>query len=86
MILSGTTIVNVTITDILALQHKARIMLLLGPITPMIPFVFAGTGIPFLAESPVVDPDKAFRVIVEGGGTRHLQKCGAISKAYMELG
>lgn len=85
VILTGTTIVNGTITDILSLPKKARTVIIMGPSTPMIPSVFAGTGVSYLAGSSVVDPDRAFSMVMEGGGTRHLQKCGAISKAYMEV-
>lgn len=86
MVLTGTTIVNGSIADILALPHKARIVMLMGPSTPMMPSVFTGTGVTYLAGSSVVDPDRAFTVVMEGGGTRHLQKSGAITKAYLEVG
>lgn len=85
MIMTGTTVVNGSITEILALPNRARTVMVLGPSTPMIPSVFTDTGVAFLGGSFIADPDKAFTVVMEGGGTRHLQKSGAIRKAFMEV-
>lgn len=85
IILTGTTVANGSVTGILALPNCARAVMILGPSTPMIPTVFTGTGVSFLGGSFIEDPDQAFTLVMEGGGTRHLQRSGAIRKAYLEV-
>ena len=69
-ILSATTLLNRTIDSLLRLCQNAREIAILGPSTPMLPEAFASHGATLLSGIQVIDPQRALRVVSEGGGTR----------------
>lgn len=85
VVLTGTTIVNGTLTDILARIGHAGEVIVMGTSTPMIPEVFSGTGVTYLAGASIKDPDRAFTIVMEGNGTRELHRSGALMKAFMAV-
>lgn len=85
IIITGTALINDTLRDILTLIKPASKVIVVGPSTPMLPAVFSGTGITYLAGACIVDPDMAFTILMEGGGTKALYHSGALKKAYMEV-
>ena len=86
VILSGTTLINDTIDDIMAMKSSAREVILMGPSTPMMPHIFAPTPITRLAGTHIIDGEKAFTLVMEGGGTRALHRSGAMEKVVLEVG
>ena len=85
IILTATTIINNTLRDILARPTTARDVILMGPSTPMIPEAFAATPITHLAGSLVIDREKAFQIVMEGGGTQALYRSNAMKKIHQEV-
>jgi uncharacterized protein len=84
IVITGTALINDTIGDILSLIRPASQVIVVGPSTPMLPGVFEGTGITYLAGASIVDPERAFTIIMEGGGTKALYQSGALKKVYVE--
>jgi len=78
-IITATTLLNDTLPGILKLTKNARDVILMGPSTPMLPDVFKSSGITWLAGSKIIDKDNAFKIVMEGGGTKALFN-GAIEK------
>ncbi len=62
--ITGTVFINHTLEDLL-LWARGRFVLLIGPTTPMTPFLF-DYGIHGLSGTIVVDPREAFRFISQG--------------------
>jgi len=85
IILSATTILNNTISELLTLTNTARDVILMGPSTPMIPDVFVSTPVTYLAGSAVIDGKKALQIVMEGGGTQALYRAGAMKKIHQEV-
>jgi uncharacterized protein (DUF4213/DUF364 family) len=85
IILTATTIINNTLDDILALPNSAREVVLMGPSTPMISEVFISTPVTHLAGSAIIDGEKAFQIVMEGGGTRALYHYSAMKKIHQEV-
>ena len=69
-LITATTLINHTLDNLLALVGSAREVVLLGPSTPMVPDVFAGTPVTMLAGVHVVDAETMLRIVSEGGSTR----------------
>ncbi|MEA3221794.1 MAG: DUF364 domain-containing protein [Thermodesulfobacteriota bacterium] len=78
-IVTATTLLNDTLPGILKLTKNARDVILMGPSTPMLPDVFKSSGLTWLAGSRIIDKEMAFKVVMEGGGTKALLG-GAIEK------
>jgi uncharacterized protein (DUF4213/DUF364 family) len=85
VIVTGTALINDTLREILTLIKPASKVIVVGPSTPMLPAVFSDTGITYLAGACIVDPDMAFTILMEGGGTKALYRSGALKKAYSEV-
>lgn len=84
-IVTATSIINGSLSDILAFQSGARAMILMGPSTPMLPRVFSSTPVTFLAGCRVVDAGKALDIVMEGGGTQILYKNAAMEKIIRKI-
>ena len=69
-LITATTLANHTLDDLLTLAGDAREVVLLGPSTPMVPEVFAGTPVTLLAGVEVLDGSAMLRIVSEGGSTR----------------
>ncbi|MGC9323606.1 MAG: Rossmann-like domain-containing protein [Desulfomonilia bacterium] len=85
IIISGTTLINNSLQDLLELPNRAREIIIMGPSTPMVPEIFSTTPITFLAGARVVDAESAFRIIMEGGGTQELHRNKAMEKVIQEV-
>jgi uncharacterized protein (DUF4213/DUF364 family) len=85
IILTAATIINNTLRDILKLPNSARAVVLMGPSTPMIPEAFISTPVTHLAGAAVIDGQKAFQIVMEGGGTRALYRYSAMKKIHQEV-
>jgi uncharacterized protein (DUF4213/DUF364 family) len=71
VIISGTTIINRTLDGLLAHCGNAREIAISGPSTPLVPEVFRLRGVTLLGGVQVVNPERLFQIVSEGGGTRH---------------
>jgi uncharacterized protein (DUF4213/DUF364 family) len=69
-IITGTSIINNTIDELLGLAAGCREVAILGPSTPLLAGAFRGLGVHCLSGIQVDDPDEVFRIIGEGGGFR----------------
>jgi uncharacterized protein (DUF4213/DUF364 family) len=69
-IITGTSIINGTIDELLRLSAGCREVAILGPSTPLLAEAFRGHRVHCLSGVRVDDPDEVFRVIGEGGGFR----------------
>jgi hypothetical protein len=69
-IITGTSIINNTIDDLLRLAAGCREVAILGPSTPLLAEAFRGLAVHCLSGIRVDDPDAVFRIIGEGGGFR----------------
>lgn len=84
VIVTATTLINDTLPGILELAKNARDIILMGPSTPMLLDVFRSSGITWLAGSKIIDKNKTFKIVMEGGGTRALFD-GAIEKVIKKV-
>ena len=76
ILISGSTLVNKTINEILRFSRDAREIVLLGPTASMIPHPLFERGITAVMGVRIKDPRIMLRVISEAGGTqRILAKC-----------
>jgi uncharacterized protein (DUF4213/DUF364 family) len=69
-IITGTSIINNTIDDLLGLAADCREVAVLGPSTPLLAEAFRDLPVHCLSGIRVDDPDAVFRIIGEGGGFR----------------
>ncbi|OGP53902.1 MAG: hypothetical protein A2Y65_01620 [Deltaproteobacteria bacterium RBG_13_52_11] len=88
--ISSTTLINHTLTAILALCPPGSVKMILGPTTPMAPVLF-DYGIDIISGSLVTDTSTALRYISEGANFRQLKRSGSvrlltITKKYAEKG
>ncbi|MDY6796705.1 MAG: DUF364 domain-containing protein [Actinomycetota bacterium] len=73
-LITATTIINNTLEGLLRHPIGAREVVLLGPSTPYAPSALLATPVTLLAGSVVGDPERARRVVCEGGGTQTMGK------------
>jgi len=69
-LITGTSIINHTIDELLAAAAQCRDVVVLGASTPMLPQAFAGTNVTLLSGVVVRDVPGLLRVVSEGGGMR----------------
>lgn len=74
VIITGTTVINKTIDQLLEYSKNARTVAILGPSTPMVPEVFWPHGVTILEGSVVTDGPEVFRIIGQGGGMRNCRR------------
>jgi uncharacterized protein (DUF4213/DUF364 family) len=75
--ISSTTLINHTLTALLALCPPESVKILLGPTTPMSPVLF-DYGIDIISGSVVTDTLTALQYISEGANFRQLKRSGSI--------
>lgn len=68
-IITGTTIINDTIDDIIKLTDSARIRLVIGPTMGMLPDPFFKAGVDIIGGMKFLDSKKVMQIIAEGKGT-----------------
>jgi uncharacterized protein (DUF4213/DUF364 family) len=83
VIVTGTTIINRTLDGLLPHCRNAREIAVSGPSTPLMPEVFRPRGVTLLGGVQVVDPERVFRVVSEGGGAKRFGK--AVRKLTVRL-
>jgi uncharacterized protein (DUF4213/DUF364 family) len=74
ILLTAVTVINGTFNSLIGHCAKAREIVLLGPSTPMYPYIFASYGITWLSGIRVVDTSELLRIISEGAGARQFGK------------
>jgi len=72
VILTGSTLVNHTLHDLLPLIPPAAFTALVGPSSGLLPEVLFRHGIDLIGTIRILDPDTLFRVVGEGGAGYHL--------------
>lgn len=63
--ITGTTLINHTLDGLLALCHPDALVMMLGPSTPLSPFLFTH-GVSFLSGSKVIDESAVLRTVGQG--------------------
>lgn len=77
IILSASTLANMTFDELLSLRGAAREVILLGPSAPLYPEPFFQRGITAVMGTRIFDPLTMLTVVSEAGGTKKLhQYCG----------
>lgn len=74
LILTGVTVENFTIDDIISMPTKAREKIIVGPTTPLVRDVFRERGFTLVAGVRIVDPEMMIKTVGEGGGTKVIIK------------
>ena len=72
VLITASSIVNKSIGCLLKLSKKARLKVLVGASTPMLPEVFGKYGVDYLAGVKVEDPNEALRLVAAGASRRQL--------------
>lgn len=85
IIVTATSLINDTFDEIMGHAANAREVVLMGPSTPLSGEAFAATPVTCLAGSRVIDPDAAFTIVMEGGGTQALFRRGAMVKIVRKV-
>ncbi|MBE0478120.1 DUF364 domain-containing protein [Candidatus Aerophobetes bacterium] len=70
VIISGTTVVNKTIDQVLSYLNPSQTFGLVGPTTPLAPPVFSRYGLSFLSGVRIKDSAKIMNIIKQAGGTK----------------
>jgi len=73
IVITGTSIINNTIDDVLPFCSKAREVFIVGPSTTLHPESFMKYNVTLLAGTVVTDPEKMMRIISQGGGTMQMK-------------
>ena len=72
-IITATAIINNTIDHLLELASSCREVAVLGPSTPLLQEAFSQTAVSCLSGIRIVEPEKVFQIIGEGGGFRNFK-------------
>jgi uncharacterized protein (DUF4213/DUF364 family) len=76
VILTGSTIVNHTIDDLLAAVRDGSQVAVVGPTASMLPEPFFARGVSVVGGLKITEPAEMLRTLAEGGSSRHiLGKC-----------
>ncbi len=74
---TGTALLNDTMEEILALfKRYARKIVVIGPSASMIPDILFDNGVDIVGGMKILDFESTFKVLQEGGGTKHFKKYG----------
>jgi uncharacterized protein (DUF4213/DUF364 family) len=77
IILSASTLANLTFDELLSLRGGAREIILLGPSAPLYPKPFFERGVTAVMGTRILDPLTMLTIVSEAGGTKKLhQYCG----------
>jgi uncharacterized protein (DUF4213/DUF364 family) len=83
LLISGSTLVNKTINQILKLRGNSREVVLLGPTASMVPQPLFKKGVTAVMGVKITDAEKMLRVVSESGGTRQLLSTCAKKTAFV---
>lgn len=86
VILTGSTIVNHTIDDLLSLVRKSSQVAVVGPTASTVPQPFFKRGVSLMGGMRITDPDKTLRVLAEGGSGYHIAGKFGEKVALLPLG
>lgn len=86
VILTGSTIVNHTIDDLLSLVRKSSQVAVVGPTASMVPQPFFKRGVSVLGGIRITDPDNTLRVLAEGGSGYHIDGKYGEKVVFLPLG
>lgn len=75
LIMTSTTLLGDTVDDLLAAAAPGVRVALMGPTTPLVPEVFAGTAVELLAGMVPLEAEPALRAVRHGAGAPELQRC-----------
>jgi len=75
VLISGTTVINKTIDQILSYLTSSQIIGVVGPTTPLAPSIFSRYNINIVSGVKVTNPDKLINIVKQGGGTRDFREC-----------
>lgn len=70
--ITGSTLANNTLDDLLTFAPQAATVVLVGPSSGLIPDVLFSRGVSLIGATRIVDPEKASRLISEGAAGYHL--------------
>jgi len=74
VIITATSIINKTFEPLAAAASSCRVKVVLGPSTPLAPFIFQDYGMTHLSGIIAVDQQEILREVSEGGGARDFMK------------
>lgn len=74
VIITGSSLANGTIDRLLEISENASTVALVGPTVSCVPDPLFERGVDLIGGIRVFDPDRAMRIIEEGGGTRQLRQ------------
>jgi len=77
LIITGTTLINDTLEDLLSRKKPKAPVVLVGPTASMLPEAFFRRGVVAVGGVMVNDPDRVLDVIAEGGSGYHFFEKGA---------
>jgi uncharacterized protein (DUF4213/DUF364 family) len=86
VILTGATIVNHTVENLLSFIRKGSQVAVVGPTASMVPDVFFRRGVKLMGGIRITDPDSALRVLAEGGSGYHITDRYGVKIALTPLG
>jgi uncharacterized protein (DUF4213/DUF364 family) len=76
--LTGTSLINHTFDDLIALCRPDAFVLLLGPSTPLMPMLFEA-GVDAISGTHVHDPELVLRSVAQGATFRQIKRAGGLS-------
>lgn len=77
IVITGSTLVNNTLDEMLNIIPPNKKVIIVGPTASLIPDVLFKKGINIIGSTRILDADKVFHIISEGGAGYHLFKNGA---------
>lgn len=84
-IISGTTLVNRTLDDLLELTRDVRDTVILGPTATLLPEPFFERGVTAVMGTRIHDVDKMLEVIGLAGGTKQIHGCCAEKVGFVKI-
>ncbi len=70
VIITATTLINRTFTEIIKFVREGATAILLGPTAPLLPELYLDTPVKYIAGTVVTDREKVKQIIKEGAGSR----------------
>jgi uncharacterized protein (DUF4213/DUF364 family) len=71
LVITGTTLVNDTLGDLIALARPSARIVVVGPTVTLVPDAFFGRRCDILGGVKVIDPDAVMDILAEGGSGYH---------------
>ena len=77
IIITGSTLMNNTIDNILDILPPNKLVIIVGPTASIIPDILFKKGINIIGSTRIIDADKVFHAVSEGAAGYHLFRYGA---------